>query len=218
MMAFARSCVGKPFSTTAMARSLVWPRTTDGSSYFCAEIVADVLKHGGLLDRCSNPGAATPEALHQLYKARAATTANPYLLRQANCQRRLTTESVVTQRVYQPPQLHSATPPAASATAATTAATAAAMFHAQPLCPMRGGLGPFTAAYSACGAHAATPAAAMQTHAFPPATASRDAPLCGTVGAKSALRVLHAGDASMLLPAKQPPLGITLNSLDFRRH
>ena len=89
MLRYASSCVGKPFSGTAMARSLVWPRQTDGSSFFCAELVAAVLKEGGLLDSVSNPGAATPESLHALYKARATTTANPFLLRQANCQRNL---------------------------------------------------------------------------------------------------------------------------------
>ena len=30
----------------------------------------------------SNPGAATPESLHRLYKNKAAATANPYTLRQ----------------------------------------------------------------------------------------------------------------------------------------
>ena len=30
----------------------------------------------------SNPGAATPESLHRLYKNQAAATANPYTLRQ----------------------------------------------------------------------------------------------------------------------------------------
>jgi len=32
----------------------------------------------------SNPGAATPESLHRLYKNQAAVTANPYTLRQFN--------------------------------------------------------------------------------------------------------------------------------------
>ena len=36
MLAFARSCIGKPFSNSAMARSLVWPRQTDNQSFFCA--------------------------------------------------------------------------------------------------------------------------------------------------------------------------------------
>ena len=88
-----------------MARSLIWPRQTDGSSFFCA-LVAAVLKEGGLLDPVSNPGAATPEGLHALYKARATTTANPFLLRQANCQKNLTTNSIVQERVYVPPPLH----------------------------------------------------------------------------------------------------------------
>ena len=36
MLKTARSFVGKPFSSMAMARSLVWPRKTDGTSFFCA--------------------------------------------------------------------------------------------------------------------------------------------------------------------------------------
>ena len=52
MLAFARAQVGKPFSNTGMARSLVWPRNTDGSSWFCAELVAAILKVGGLM--CAN--------------------------------------------------------------------------------------------------------------------------------------------------------------------
>ena len=108
MLSFAKSCVGKPFSNSAMARSLIWPRKTDNSSFFCAELVAAILKHGGLIDRTSNPGSATPEGLHELYKNRAATTANPYLLRQSECQRNLTTKSVVTQKYYVPPMLRTA--------------------------------------------------------------------------------------------------------------
>ena len=42
MLAYARSQVGKPFSNSGMARSLFWPRTTDGRSFFCA----------GTLSRC----------------------------------------------------------------------------------------------------------------------------------------------------------------------
>ena len=108
MLRFAKSCVGKPFSGTAMARSVIWPRRTNGTSFFCAELVAAVLKEGGLLDPVSNPGAATPQGLHELYRGRATTTANPYLLRQANCQRTLTTHSVVQERHYTPPALQQA--------------------------------------------------------------------------------------------------------------
>jgi hypothetical protein len=36
MLNYARSCVGKPFSNTGMARSLIWPRKTDEQSFFCA--------------------------------------------------------------------------------------------------------------------------------------------------------------------------------------
>ena len=80
MLAYARRAVGKPFSATAMARSLLWPRQTDHESYFCAELVAAILREGGLLDRNSNPGAATPQSLYELYKGRAASTANPHTL------------------------------------------------------------------------------------------------------------------------------------------
>tara|TARA_B100001057_G_scaffold439774_1_gene473209 strand:+ start:2898 stop:3203 length:306 start_codon:yes stop_codon:yes gene_type:complete len=47
------------------------------------------------------------------------------------------------------------------------------------------------------------------------ATASRHAPVCGTTGSQGMLRVLHAGQTV----ARQgpSPLGITLNSLDFRK-
>ena len=75
-------CVGKPFSNMAMIRSLVWPRTTDHTSFFCAELVASILKVGGLLDGNCNPGSATPEMLHRIYAPRAAVAANPVLLRE----------------------------------------------------------------------------------------------------------------------------------------
>ena len=49
MLAFARSQVGKPFSNMGMARSVVLPRKTTYESFFCAELVAAVLKAGGLM-------------------------------------------------------------------------------------------------------------------------------------------------------------------------
>ncbi len=36
MLAYARTLVGKPFSGMGMARSIFFPRKTDGSSFFCA--------------------------------------------------------------------------------------------------------------------------------------------------------------------------------------
>ena len=37
MLHYVRTqCVGKPFSNYAMVRSLVWPRETDNTSFFCA--------------------------------------------------------------------------------------------------------------------------------------------------------------------------------------
>ena len=85
MLHYVRTaCVGKPFSNYAMVRSLVWPRETDNTSFFCAELVAAILKVGGLLDGNCNPGAATPEMLHRIYSPRAAVAANPVLLRELN--------------------------------------------------------------------------------------------------------------------------------------
>ena len=85
MLHYVRTrCVGKPFSNYAMVRSLVWPRETDDTSFFCAELVASILKVGGLLDGNCNPGAATPEMLHRIYSPRAAVAANPVLLRELN--------------------------------------------------------------------------------------------------------------------------------------
>lgn len=82
MLNYARSLVGKPFSNIGMARSIVYPRKTNNDSFFCAELVAAILKKGGLMSASSNPGAATPQSLHRLYKNQAAATANPYTLRQ----------------------------------------------------------------------------------------------------------------------------------------
>mgnify|MGYP001280161536 CR=1 FL=1 len=83
MLHYVRTqCVGKPFSNYAMVRSLFWPRETDNTSFFCAELVASILKVGGLLDGNCNPGSATPEMLHRIYAPRAAVAANPVLLRE----------------------------------------------------------------------------------------------------------------------------------------
>lgn len=82
MLRFARQQVGRPFSTSAMVRSVTsCPRRTTGNSYFCAELVSAVLKEGGLLSADSNPGSATPESLYRLYSRNAATTGNPFTLR-----------------------------------------------------------------------------------------------------------------------------------------
>ena len=50
----------------------------------CTELVASVLKVGGLLDANCNPGSATPEMLHRIYAARGAASANPCILREIN--------------------------------------------------------------------------------------------------------------------------------------
>ena len=82
MLSFVKNhCVGKPFSNLAMFLSLLWPRQTDCQSFFCAELVAAILKEGGLMDAHSNPGSATPEMLHRIYASRAAVAANPCVLR-----------------------------------------------------------------------------------------------------------------------------------------
>lgn len=36
MLAYAKSLLKKPFSNVGMARSIMYPRVTDGESFFCA--------------------------------------------------------------------------------------------------------------------------------------------------------------------------------------
>lgn len=60
-----------------------------------AELVAAILKEGGLLDANSNPGSATPETLYRLYKDRAAVTANPFLLRNIQAETALSFGGVI---------------------------------------------------------------------------------------------------------------------------
>ena len=165
-----------------------------------AELVAAVLKEGGLLDPVSNPGAATPQGLHELYRGRATTTANPYLLRQANCQRTLTTNSVVQERHYTPPGLQQTcqrgvrptsltpcTPSTQSTTATVAAAHAAHAVHA-------------TRSVAFSGSDAAGFAGSVWS------TTSRNTPL----------RVLNEGATRSTVPRTQQQLGITLHSLNFR--
>ena len=113
MLAFARRQVGKPFSNAGMARSLIMPRQSDGNSWFCAELVAAILKEGQLMSSDSNPGAATPYSLYKLYSKQGAATANPYTLRAVGG---LTFDSMVS------PQARVALRPSASASGAPFAA------------------------------------------------------------------------------------------------
>lgn len=50
---------------------------------------------GGLMDQNSNPGSATPETLHRIYKDRAAVTANPFVLRDVQASHGITLASTV---------------------------------------------------------------------------------------------------------------------------
>jgi len=36
MLAYSKTLVGKPFSNSGMARSILFPRQTTGDSFFCA--------------------------------------------------------------------------------------------------------------------------------------------------------------------------------------
>ena len=153
----------------------------------CAELVAAVLKEGGLLDPISNPGAATPQGLHELYRGRATTTANPYLLRQANCQRTLTTNSVVQERHYTPPALQ----------------------HQQQAPARAGGC------HSAHAAHAVPATATFQPARSDIAQYAVGVWSASASSRNTALRVLNEGTMRSSAPAPQQ-LGITLNSLNFR--
>jgi len=171
MLAYARTLIGRPFSNIGMFRSLFFPRKTDSSSFFCAELVAAVLKKGGLIDQASNEGCATPVSLHTLFKNRATATGNPYLLRQATTAQNISTSSIVQQRIYFPP----------------------------PLAAPRGG------AVGGGGARMV----------IPPTRCAEVAPTSGSVRGTVGLRVLATGSGRA--PAETHPVGITLNSLDFRR-
>ena len=94
MLRYARAQVSKPFSQSGMIRSVIWPRTTDETSFFCAELTAAILRHGGLMSKTSNPGAATPESLFRMYHKEAAVTANPFSLRDIQTVQALTSTSL----------------------------------------------------------------------------------------------------------------------------
>jgi hypothetical protein len=188
-----------------------------------AELVAAVLQHGGLIDKHSNPGAATPENLHQLYKSRATATANPYLLRQASVQQHLTTASVVAKRQATLQAVHNQTIGSGTGSGAIRVNTnkftfhgicdscsiqpptrrAAPSFEESPLLPRKSVVA------------AGMPPGAVTAALFAPSSCSRNAPVCGTSGAHGTLRVIHAGQTTVAPTAA--PLGLTLNSLDFRR-
>lgn len=150
-----------------------------------------MLKEGGLLDPISNPGAATPQSLHELYRGRATTTANPYLLRQANCQRTLTTNSVVQERHYTPPALQ----------------------QQQQQAPAR--VGGCREGYAAHSAHSVAATATFQPARSDIAQYTVGVWSASASSRNTALRVLNEGTMRSSAPAPQQ-LGITLNSLNFR--
>jgi len=51
MLEFARNQIGKPFSLSGMARSIIWPRETRGDTYFCAGMppICQHIMHVGIL-------------------------------------------------------------------------------------------------------------------------------------------------------------------------
>ena len=78
MLSFARAQVGKPFSNMGMARSLLFPRATDHRTYYCAELVAAILKQGGLMYAAhthTHPSSSRGpwDSLLRLFFARART-------------------------------------------------------------------------------------------------------------------------------------------------
>jgi len=154
MLAYARKAVGKPFSAMAMARSVLWPRQTNHESFFCAELVAAILREGGLLDRNSNPGAATPQSLYELYKGRAASTANPHTLH--------TLQAMMQQQQQQQALMASGVSAGlASALAAAPVGPHQTAAHAAPACPHPHAAHP---AHPAHPAHAVSLARAVGAH------------------------------------------------------
>ena len=111
MLRFALAQRGKPFDMSAMLRSIAWPRATRNKSFFCAELVASCLQAGGLMSTDSNPGAATPQSLFNLYSKDAAVSGNPMTMRLLNSAQRSGTVDMETginprsARAQVPPQL-----------------------------------------------------------------------------------------------------------------
>lgn len=172
-----------------------------------AELVAAVLKQGGLIDPTSNPGAATPQGLHELYKNRAAMTANPYLLRQQACTRQLTTSSIVSQKHYTPPSIDSERR-LKTIVSYNQENIRNAFSEASAQQPYtRVSQSPFLAHVPSRSIHYACSSSG---------TGSWNAPTTSQpLSRNNALRVLNAGDISIHTD-RAFPMGITLNSLDFR--
>jgi hypothetical protein len=81
MCNYAHAQVGKPFSMSGMARSWIYPRQTNNKSFFCSELTAAVLQHGGWIPTDVNPASFTPASLYE-YLARVGNrSANPVTLR-----------------------------------------------------------------------------------------------------------------------------------------
>jgi hypothetical protein len=96
--AWRARCCGRGRRTAPAFFAQVLPPACRANARICslrplclrAELVAAILKEGGLLEASSNPGSATPETLHKIYLSRAAVTANPYVLRDLNATTGLT--------------------------------------------------------------------------------------------------------------------------------
>lgn len=81
MLQFAKRQIAKPFSQVGMLRSIVYPRQSNGASWFCAELVAATLQVGGLMPPGHNPGGTTPAMLYSMFKQHGSVSANMYTLR-----------------------------------------------------------------------------------------------------------------------------------------
>ena len=56
MLHYAKTCcVGKPFSNMGMARSLLWPRPTDSSSFLCAGAISKGIERAAVNTKCALP-------------------------------------------------------------------------------------------------------------------------------------------------------------------
>ena len=63
MLHYVRTqCVGKPFSNYAMVRSLVWPRETDNTSFFCAGAPERQRRHKRQLTRLTHHPSSVARA------------------------------------------------------------------------------------------------------------------------------------------------------------
>lgn len=72
MLNYAKALVGRPFSNSGMMRSVIFPRTTDDSSFFCAGALGNTVLLGVSFTTDCLPPIARAQNLWLPFSRRAA--------------------------------------------------------------------------------------------------------------------------------------------------